>query len=391
MGGKWIKVFLPDDIDITKPDDPDARPTWEIIARKNTAPDMQAMHDTKLEVWEPRYTNVLNHGFIGLKDFMGDDEAIVHSARVSYGKGTKKVREDRGLLRYLFRHRHTTPIEAIELLFHVKAPIFVFRQWHRHRTATVNEYSGRYSVLDSDFYVPDIEQCLPQAKDNKQGRGGDLEMHDAQACQAAMEQIYDDAYQTYLYLLSETKVLPDNTEFRRKGVEQAALAAVMKLRNENRPGWENPNEEQINEKIREYMEANNLYVTTDNFPGLAREIARIVVPVAVYSQMYWKVNLKNAFHFMALRMDPHAQYEIRAYANAMYELIKPIVPWACEAFIDYDLESSTFSRMEMEVLRSLFQDYSGPSSETIRTLLEGQGLKGNEIAEFMKKVGYANQ
>jgi thymidylate synthase (FAD) len=239
------------------------------------------------------------HGFIALLDAMPRlvpqgqtaDFAIVQAARVSYGAGTKKVNEDRGLIRYLMRHRHTTPFEMLEFKFHVSMPIFVARQWIRHRTANVNEYSGRYSIMPDLFYRPTVEEVRKQSKSNRQG--GEERFDEAKEGQTAAE-----------------------------FVEYLAQA------------------EALYEKYSKLTEA-----------GVSRELARIGLPVSVYTQWYWKCDLHNILRFLSLRMDPHAQVEIREYADAMFALLEPIVPITMEAFRDYELESVRLTRLEVDALR----------------------------------------
>lgn len=261
----------------------------------------------------------LDKGFIRLIDVMGDDSSIVQAARVSYGTGTKKVHEDRGLIRYLLRHLHTTPFEMVEFKFHVKLPIFVARQWIRHRTANVNEYSGRYSEMKDEFYVPSLDQIRPQSVANKQGRGEEaFPQEQAEAIADRMRTTQDGLYDEYQDLLGE---------------------------------------------------------------NLAREIARINLPVSNYTEWYWKVDLHNLFHFLKLRIDPHAQYEIRVYGEAMAEIVRQIVPVAYEAFEDYILHSRRFSRNELRALRS----YLTALPDTVEDL-EPFGLKGREAREFLDKL-----
>jgi thymidylate synthase (FAD) len=244
--------------------------------------------------------SVLDHGFIALVDAMPRlvpegqtaDCAIVQAARVSYGEGTKKVHEDRGLIRYLMRHRHTTPFEMVEFKFHVAMPIFVARQWVRHRTASVNEYSGRYSVIPDEFYRPALSEVRKQSRANRQG--GEERFSEGEERQTA------EAFLQYL--------------------EEA---------------------ERLYTKYRDLTER-----------GVSRELARIGLPVSVYTQWYWKCDLHNILRFLSLRMDAHAQFEIRAYANAMYALLEPIVPITMEAFRDYELESIRLSRAEIEAIRA---------------------------------------
>ncbi len=243
--------------------------------------------------WEIK---VHDHGLVALVDVMPRlcpvgktaDYAIVQAARVSYGEGTKQVNEDRGLIRYLARHRHTTPFEMVEFKFHHCMPIFIARQWIRHRTANVNEYSARYSIVQDRFYRPTADYIRKQSLVNRQGRDEPL------------DNLTADEFLAYL----------DKTE---------AL----------------------------YADYQNL---TDK--GVAREIARIGLPISAYTEWYWKIDLHNLFHFLSLRMDPHAQQEIRDYATAMYELIKPIVPIAAEAFVDYNLEGMHLTKLEIDAIKS---------------------------------------
>jgi thymidylate synthase (FAD) len=243
--------------------------------------------------WE---IQVHDHGLVALCDVMPRlvpagktaDFAIVQAARVSYGQGTKQVNEDRGLIRYLARHRHTTPFEMVEFKFHHVMPIFVARQWIRHRTANVNEYSARYSVVKDRFYHPSAQNIRQQSAANRQGGGAPVDDMTAQQFSEYLDRLEAD-YRRY-------------EEFIQKGV--------------------------------------------------AREMARIVLPVNVYTEWYWKIDLHNLFHFLSLRMDPHAQQEIRDYATATFELIRPIVPIAAEAFLDYHLGAMHLTRLEIEAIRS---------------------------------------
>ncbi|MEJ5245881.1 MAG: FAD-dependent thymidylate synthase [Bacteroidota bacterium] len=259
----------------------------------------------------------LDHGFVRLVDWMGDDSSIVQAARVSYGKGTKSVSEDTALIRYLMRHLHTSPFEMVEFKFHVKLPIFVARQWIRHRTANVNEYSGRYSEMPDEFYLPEPEQLRLQSTLNKQGRG-----------EASIDNSSD-------------------------------VIARMKL---------------TQEKL--FQEYSELLST-----GLAREIARINLPLSNYTEWYWKIDLHNLFHFLRLRLDSHAQYEIRVYAEAISKIIKQIVPIAYQAFEDYTLEAIRFSRNELNALKLLITK-DLPSDERLSEL----GLSKREIQEFKEKI-----
>jgi len=261
----------------------------------------------------------LNCGFVRLVDYMGGDESIVQAARVSYGKGTKTVNEDRGLIRYLMRHGHTTPFEMVELKFHVKLPIFVARQWIRHRTANVNEYSGRYSVMKDEFYVPDHTVIHRQSPRNRQGR-------------------------------AEVEVPADM----RSRVLDLLLAGQKTMY----AGYE------------ELLEAD-----------IARELARINLPLSLYTEWYWKIDLHNLFHFLGLRLDAHAQYEIRVYAEAVGGIARKVAPVAYEAFEDYVLEARKFSRAEAAIIATRL-DSSGITSE----YLESKGIKGREAEEFLEKL-----
>lgn len=291
---------------------------------------------------DDKYVPLLNHGFVGLIDSMGNDSSIVQAARVSYGDGTKKVSEDRGLIRYLLRNLHTTPLEMVTFKFHCKMPIFVARQWIRHRTASVNEYSGRYSVMVDEFYVPELENILPQSTTNKQGRGGEMSMEDKLKVQKAVEASNMDCYARYQELLGN--------------------------------------------------DVNDWNVFSDDFEGLSREMARGVLSVNNYTEWYWKMDLHNLFHFLGLRMDSHAQYEIRVFANAMYDAIKPIVPFAAEAFEDYRLNSARMSRMEMELLRYMAAGHSWDVVKSVygdgdeKSVAKHFGLSAREMAEFKEKL-----
>ncbi|MGG7568538.1 FAD-dependent thymidylate synthase [Rhodovulum sp. DZ06] len=260
---------------------------------------------------------VLDHGFVRVVDYMGDDAAIVQAARVSYGAGTRKARDDRGLIRYLMRHWHSTPFEMCELKLHVKLPIFVARQWIRHRTANVNEYSARYSILDREFYTPAPDQLAAQAVNNRQGRGAVLEGREAEEALRMLKSEASRAFDTYETLLAEGDESRD---------------------------------------------------------GLARELARAVLPASTYTQWYWKVDLHNLFHFLRLRADPHAQYEIRVYAEAMCEIVKDWVPAAYEAFEDYRLGGVQMSGAAMACLRRML------AGEEVTQ--ESSGMSAGEWREF---------
>jgi len=276
---------------------------------------------------------VLDHGFIRVVDYMGDDAAVVQAARVSYGARTRRVREDRGLIRYLMRHRHTTPFEMCSIKFHVKLPIFVARQWIRHRTASVNEYSARYSVLDREFYLPAPEDLAVQSKANAQGREESVPPAVADEIRRLLEQDARQAYGRYEWLLNE--------------------------------------------------QADGSPVDPDR-PGLARELARINLPLSTYTQWYWKVNLHNLLHFLQLRADPHAQTEIRVYAEAMLGIVRRWVPVVAEAFEDYRLGAAELSGPMLAVVRAWLageQVDREASGLGIREWRELHALLGRELPE----------
>ncbi|HRO14468.1 MAG TPA: FAD-dependent thymidylate synthase [Paracoccus sp. (in: a-proteobacteria)] len=258
---------------------------------------------------------VLDHGLIRVIDYMGDDSAIVQAARVSYGRGTRSVSNDEGLIRYLMRHWHSTPFEMCEVKFHVKLPVFVARQWIRHRTANVNEYSGRYSILDREFYIPAPEQLAAQSTVNNQGRGEVLQGDEAQRVLDILRDDATRAYDHYEGMLSQ-----------------------------------------------------------DGQQGLARELARMNLPANVYTQWYWKTDLHNLFHFLRLRADAHAQYEIRVYAEAMCRIVADWVPLAWAAFDDYRLGGVQLSAKAVEVLKRRL------SGEAVTQ--ETSGMSKGEWREF---------
>ncbi len=267
---------------------------------------------------------VLDHGFVRVIDYMGDDSAIVQAARVSYGRGTKRVQEDAGLIRYLMRHRHTTPFEMCEIKFHVKLPIFVARQWIRHRTASVNEYSARYSIMDKEFYIPAPEQLAAQSVVNRQGRGDVL---DGEEAADVLHLLRDDAERCYAHYAS--------------------------MLNEGEGA--DPNRR-----------------------GLARELARMNLTLNTYTQWYWKTNLHNLFHFLSLRGDPHAQHEIRVYADAMTQMTEAWVPVAAAAFRDYRLGAVTLSAQMLAVVKRML------AGEAVTP--ENSGLNRREWVEFSAQV-----
>lgn len=282
---------------------------------------------------DQNYVPVLDHGFVGLIDHMGSDSAIVQAARVSYGAGTKQVQDDRNLIRYLMRHEHTTPFEMCSVKFHIKLPIFVMRQLVRHRTASMNEYSARYSVLTDEFYIPELENIQPQSTSNKQGREeGPWDFQKKRDIQHAFQRSFHNAFKEYLLLLG----------------------------------------------------------TDDD--GLARELARSVLPVGGYTECYWTANLKNFLHMARLRMDPHAQWEIRKFADAMYQLAKPLFPEACQAFEDYAVNTVKFSSGEFDLLKSLICSDKWTAliskyGNDERALGQDAGLGIRELKEFKAKLG----
>jgi len=273
---------------------------------------------------------VLDHGFVRVVDYMGDDAAIVQSARVSYGRGTRAANEDRGLIRYLMRHRHSTPFEMCEIKYHVKLPIFVARQWIRHRTANVNEYSARYSIMDREFYIPAPENLAAQSAMNRQGRGDILEGAEAAR---VLDLLREDATRNYDH--------------------------YVEMLNEDEQG--NPADPERS--------------------GLARELARMNLTLNAYTQWYWKTDLHNLFHFLSLRADSHAQYEIRVYAEAMLKTVEAWVPAAYAAFRDYRLGAVTLSAQMLGILRRML------AGEAVTQ--EGSGLSKREWRELMETLGRA--
>ena len=296
--------------------DIDAQRAAESPTRRATVPALEAMLYQALPV--------LDHGFVRVIDYMGDDAAVVQAARVSYGRGTRRVSEDSGLIRYLMRHRHSTPFEMCEIKYHVKLPIFVARQWIRHRTANVNEISARYSILDREFYLPAPEHLAAQSASNRQGRGDVL---DGAEAEAVLDILRDDAtrtYDHYAHLLNEDGADPDRR-------------------------------------------------------GLARELARMNLTLNTYTQWYWKTDLHNLLGFLSLRADPHAQYEIRAYADAMLQSVQAWVPATYEAFGEYRLGAATLSATMLAVLRRMLagEPVEQPAS----------GLSKREWTELMELLG----
>jgi thymidylate synthase (FAD) len=271
---------------------------------------------------------VLDHGFVRVIDYMGDDAAVVQAARVSYGKGTKRVSDDAGLINYLMRHRHTTPFEMCEIKYHVKLPIFIARQWIRHRTANVNEYSARYSVLDKEYYIPAPEQLAAQSSVNRQGRGDVLEGAEAQR---VLTMLREDAEQTYGH--------------------------YAEMLNEDESGK----------------------VVDEGRSGLARELARMNLTLNTYTQWYWKTDLHNLMHFLSLRADAHAQYEIRVYADAMMETLRRWVPLTAAAFEDYRMGAAHLSAKGLSVVKRMI------AGELVTQ--KDSGLSAREWRELMATLG----
>lgn len=287
---------------------------------------MQRIKSEALDSILSQEFKVLDHGFVRLIDYMGDDSSIVQAARVSYGEGTKKTSDDRSLIRYLMRNRHTTPFEMCEIKIHVKLPIFIARQWMRHRTGSFNEVSGRYSEIKDESYIPGEDRFTNQSDTNKQGSSDSVIYNVASVFRSIKNSLWDS---------------------------------------------------------RNYYE--NLISS-----GLNRETSRIVLPLSTYTEFYWKVNLHNLLHFLQLRMDSHAQWEIRQYANVIADIVKQWVPHAWEAFVDYRLEAVTFSRMEVELLRDLLRSdedglwtEEGQDFQICLDRMSESGMSRREIKDFL--------
>jgi len=301
--------------------------------------EQQAQKNTTKRVTSPELEKilyevlpVLDHGFVRVVDYMGDDSSIVQAARVSYGKGTKKVSTDSGLIKYLMRHRHSTPFEMCEIKYHVKLPIFVARQWIRHRTANVNEYSARYSILDKEFYLPSKENLAAQSSSNRQGRG---ELINGKQADNILKILKKDAEQTY-----------SNYEF---------------MLNEKYDG------STINKDAK----------------GLARELARMNLTLNTYTQWYWKTDLLNLLNFLSLRADTHAQYEIRAYADVMIDSLKKWVPITFDAFMDYRVGGMELSSKGKEVIQKMLK---GNDCD-----FESSNLTKREWNEIMDSFGFKDK
>ena len=291
--------------------------------KRVTAPDLEAILYEAIPV--------LDHGFIRVVDYMGDDSSVVQAARVSYGKGTKKVSTDAGLIKYLMRHWHSTPFEMCEIKYHVKLPIFIARQWIRHRTANVNEYSARYSILDKEFYLPTPEHLAAQSKNNRQGRGDILKGDQAKQ---VLDLLKKDAEQTYKNY-----------------------------------------EEMLNERY-------DGSVIDEKRSGLARELARMNLTLNTYTQWYWKTDLLNLMNFLRLRADDHAQYEIRAYATAMLDTLKKWVPTTYEAFMDYRVGGTEVSAKGKSIIQKLIKGE--------KVDFENTNLSKRELSELMEAFEIKN-
>lgn len=304
---------------------------------------------------------VLDHGFVRVIDYMGDDAAIVQAARVSYGKGTKRTNQDRGLIRYLLRKRHTSPFEMCEIKLHVKLPIFIARQWIRHRTANVNEYSARYSILDKEFYIPDSQHLnllYEEANRKRHQSSGQDDLFDG-STDTANVSVVGSQSMSNKQGRGET-VAEDEASWAIRTIRDLngrAYSAYQKLLNEDESG----------EKI------------DSDRAGLARELARAVLPVNIYTQWYWKVDLHNLLHFLSLRADAHAQFEIRAYAEVIAEIVKVWCPITYEAFMDYRVGGTHLSAAGLGVVRRLL------AGEDVDR--EKSGLSPREWRELMESLG----
>ena len=307
--------------------------------QKQEIADQQAQKNSTKRVTSPELEKilyealpVLDHGFVRVVDYMGDDSSIVQSARVSYGKGTKKVSTDEGLIKYLMRHWHSTPFEMCEIKYHVKLPIFIARQWIRHRTANVNEYSARYSILDKEFYIPSKDQLSAQSTSNRQGRG---DLITGEQADEVLKILKDDATRTY-----------DNYE---------------KMLNERFDGS----------------------IIDDNKIGLARELARMNLTLNSYTQWYWKTDLLNLLNFLFLRADSHAQYEIRVYAETMLNTVKKWVPITHAAFLDYRVGAVHLSAKGKKVIKEMI--------EGKKVSCDSSGLSKREWNELMTSFGFGDK
>jgi thymidylate synthase (FAD) len=299
--------------------------------RQETSPTRRAVVPALEEILYQPFP-LLDHGFLRVIDYMGDDTAIVQAARISYGKGTKKINQDQGLINYLMRHRHTTPFEMCEIKFHAKMPIFVARDWIRHRTANVNEYSGRYSILGKEFYIPEHDQVCGQSTTNRQGRSTPL---NEQERQRVLEILEADARQAY---------------------------------------------EHYEEMLNADEEGN---IIDPNRTGLARELARMNLTLNYYTEWYWKIDLHNFLHFLSLRADSHAQYEIQVYAHRMLEILKLWLPFTYEAFMKYKFNGMHLSEQGVEIVKKIIQGQ--------RVTQETSGMSAREWREFLEELNLEEQ
>lgn len=268
--------------------------------------------------------NILDHGFVRVVDYMGNDNSIVQAARTSYGKGTKEISEDANLIRYLLRHRHTSCFEMADLKLHIKMPIFIARQWIRHRTASVNEYSARYSLMEDEFYIPEYEQLAVQSNDNKQGRG---ELLSKDKAKIVRDILIEDSQRTY-----------DNYD---KMVDE------------------------------------------DGDIKLARELARINLTINCYTQWYWKINLHNLLHFLTLRIDSHAQYEIRIYAKLIAEILQGWCPITYQAWMDYQVNAISVSNKHKVMISNMINYINENNPELIK---KPEGMSKREHNEFLQSL-----
>lgn len=294
------------------------------------------------------YHQILDKGFIAVKDYLGNDLSILQMARVSYGKGTKGTSDDRALLRYMMRNLHSSPFEGCVIKLYVKLPIFVMRQWVRHRTASLNEYSGRYSVMKDEFFIPEPDTIATQSTMNKQGRSEVITPEQAELVRDHLRCDAEDAFAHYHCLLGE-EICDEYTQ------------------------------------LGESFNSLRVLDLDPHFPGISREMARINLPLSTYTEMYWQINLHNLFHFLGLRADSHAQYEIRVYAEKILEIVKDWVPLAYEAFIDYKHQAVTLSRMEVELIQEGIAH--GWDTEYLVVRARDLGMTKREITEFCQRFG----
>ena len=341
--------------------------------------DQQGQQNQTKRVTAPALENILyeampalDHGFVRVIDYMGDDTSIVQSARVSYGKGTKQVSTDAGLIKYLMRHWHSTPFEMCEIKYHVKLPIFIARQWIRHRTANVNEYSARYSILDKEFYLPSAENLAAQSSSNRQGRGDVIEGEQAKE---VLELLKNDAEQTYDNYETQSS---SNRQGRGDLIEGEQAKEVLELlKNDAEQTYDNY-EMMLNQRF-------DGSTIDENKKGLARELARMNLTLNTYTQWYWKTDLLNLMNFLRLRADSHAQYEIRVYADIMLDTVKKWVPITYDAFMDYRVGGTEVSAKGKIIIQKLIKgedvnpDSSGLSKREWNELMVSFDLKDKLI------------